>query len=553
LAKAHGEGLLHGVEGSLTQFYIDARGLVGEPSVQIDGPDSICKSHVIQENIGLFRVNYTPQEVGVFDVRVLWNGRDIAGSPFHPKVVNPRKVRVIGGWESLVDAKNKLICIVGETKKISFDTLEAGPGTLNAEIVGPSSPVDTENETPMPHRTRINFALQEIGEYALKFSWNRIPLPHSPVLAVATVTAADSDALHLSSGKSRASSISSNGSAGDQKVVLTGNGLAKATKGVEAEFTIDGSRAGPGVPEVTITGIKSDLNVSLKAMGNNMYRAKYIANVGGVYLLNVMWAERQVKGCPLKVTVSSAVDATQVVCSGEGLKWGIIGKEIKSFIDARQTGPGELTTHCLGPNKMAFCELVDHRDGTYSLNIKPQEHGRHSLHVKYGGDPVNGSPFTLRVMGAPDASKVRVHGPGIEHGVLATFQSRFLCDTRGAGAGQLTVRVRGPKGAFRVEMQRENQKDRSIVCKYDPTEPGDYRIEVRWSGEHVPGSPFNVMIFDTQEELGRFVQGGYSPQQQQQQQQTNVGSDFYGSVGYSTGFGHMNMTAMSWRGSQAQL
>ena len=61
-------------------------------------------------------------------------------------------------------------------------------------------------------------------------------------------------------------------------------------------------------------------------------------------------------------------------------------------------------------------------------------------------------------------------------------------------------------GAFRVEMQRENQKDRTIVCKYDPTEPGDYRIEVRWSGEHVPGSPFNVMVFDTQEELGRFVQ-----------------------------------------------
>ena len=62
------------------------------------------------------------------------------------------------------------------------------------------------------------------------------------------------------------------------------------------------------------------------------------------------------------------------------------------------------------------------------------------------GEPVNGSPFNLRVMGAPDATKVRVHGPGIEHGVLATFQSRFLCDTRGAGAGQLTVRVRGPKG-----------------------------------------------------------------------------------------------------------
>ena len=59
------------------------------------------------------------------------------------------------------------------------------------------------------------------------------------------------------------------------------------------------------------------------------------------------------------------------------------------------------------------------------------------------------------------------------------YQSRFICDTRGAGAGQLTVRIRGPKGAFRVEMQRESQKDRTILCKYEPTEPGDYRIEVR--------------------------------------------------------------------------
>lgn len=62
------------------------------------------------------------------------------------------------------------------------------------------------------------------------------------------------------------------------------------------------------------------------------------------------------------------------------------------------------------------------------------------------GVDVPGSPFLLRVCGAADASKVRVFGPGIQHGVLATFQSRFICDTRGAGAGQLSVRVRGPKG-----------------------------------------------------------------------------------------------------------
>ena len=86
--------------------------------MKVDGPDSICKCQVVRESTGMFRVSFTPQEVGIFDVRVLWNGRDILGSPFHPRIINPRKVRVIGGWEALVDSKNKLILTVGEEKKI---------------------------------------------------------------------------------------------------------------------------------------------------------------------------------------------------------------------------------------------------------------------------------------------------------------------------------------------------------------------------------------------------------------------------------------------------
>lgn len=242
----------------------------------------------------------------------------------------------------------------------------------------------------------------------------------------------------------------------------------------------------------------------------------------GTYLLNVLWAGKQVKGCPLKVSILPRCDASRVLCSGEGLRGGAIGKDIKAFIDTKRAGPGELrqgqvqmltvhlvagelTAHCVGPQKVARCELYDQMDGTFTLVVRPQEGGRHVLTVKYGGEHVPGSPFTIKVAGAPDASKVRVYGPGIEHGVLPLYQSRFICDTRGAGAGQLTVRIRGPKGAFRVEMQRESQKDRTILCKYDPTEPGDYRIEVKWSGEHVPGSPYSVMIFDTQDELNRFL------------------------------------------------
>ena len=96
----------------------------------------------------------------------------------------------------------------------------------------------------------------------------------------------------------------------------------------------------------------------------------------------------------------------QVLCSGEGLRQGVVGREIRSWIDTRRAGPGELTAHCTGPRKVAYCELYDHGDATFTLNVKPQESGRHALTIKYAGQHVPGSPFTLRVAGAPDASKV---------------------------------------------------------------------------------------------------------------------------------------------------
>lgn len=47
-------------------------------------------------------------------------------------------------------------------------------------------------------------------------------------------------------------------------------------------------------------------------------------------------------------------DASRVVCSGAGLQSGVVGREIRSWIDTRRAGPGELTAHCTGPNKVTF-------------------------------------------------------------------------------------------------------------------------------------------------------------------------------------------------------
>jgi filamin len=53
-------------------------------------------------------------------------------------------------------------------------------------------------------------------------------------------------------------------------------------------------------------------------------------------------------------------------------------------------------------------------------------------------------------------------------------------------------------------MERDYLQDRTILCRYNPTESGDYFISIKWSGEHVYGSPFHTRIFECQEELDQF-------------------------------------------------
>ncbi len=45
-----------------------------------------------------------------------------------------------------------------------------------------------------------------------------------------------------------------------------------------------------------------------------------------------------------------------------------------------------------------------------------------------------------------DPSMVEVSGPGVEDGILSTYQSAFLVEMDGAGRGRLQVSIRGPKG-----------------------------------------------------------------------------------------------------------
>ena len=466
-----GKGLTLGQVRDVCIFKIDGRGLEGEPRVEMSGRTRT----VLQEDkdeAGLFIVKYIPEEVGHTSIHVFWNNMEIPGSPFTARICDSTAVKPVGGWESVLDRDSgRMEMTVGEEKTITWDVSKAGPGSMDIEIQGPV--YDHRLDNAGPGKIKFVFIPRKEGTFSLSTKWGG-----SAVRSVQALVRSPQYKYSGGPGPAQATSTPTAASASG-RVVLTGKGLLSAVCGEESYFVIDGSEGGSGEPVVSLSGLDSTIPVSCRQVGHNVWEAVYTPTRPGSYLLNVKWAGRLVKECPLKVVVEPPSNASKVVCSGEGLRSGVLGKEIKCVIDTRAAGQDELSIKCEGPNgKKALSELNDHRDGRFTLYIRPQEGGRHSLSIQYGGHHVPGSPFNLRVSAAPDPSKVRVYGPGVEHGVLARYQSRFICDTRGAGAGQLTVRIRGPKGAFRVEMQRESQKDRTILCKYEPTEPGDYRIEV---------------------------------------------------------------------------
>jgi filamin len=458
----------------------------GGIEVTIEGPNHYTKNHAEKQPDGAYLLKYVPLESGLFKIQVKWNQKDVPTSPYVVNVINPEKVRVVGGWNNLLDLHNILNLKHLEEKSITFDVSEAGPGTMTCVITAPNgSKLPCTLEQNKPSRTyTLSFNPLFEGEYKIQVYWDHHPIANMPVVA-RTFKPVDMS-----------------------KVRVHGTGLADAKIGKECEFIIDGSNAGDltGLPDVKMTGTWYDIEVRVVHMGNNVYKCSYVPQSPGTYLISCKWNETESIGdSPYKVIVGMTTDPAKVAITGEGTRTGVFGQEIKALIDTRRAGPGELTAYCMGPHKVAYCEFFDHKDGTFTLYVKPQEPGKHTLQVKYNDEHVPGSPFVIRVAGPPDANKVRVFGPGICHGVLNKFESRFICETKEAGAGQLSVKVRGPKGAFRVEMQRKNQKDRTIYCDFDPTEPGQYQICVRWAGVNVPGSPFNVNVFRSQEELERFI------------------------------------------------
>ncbi|XP_052782303.1 filamin-B-like isoform X2 [Mya arenaria] len=480
-----GEGILRATRGDDSSFSVNASGVGGNITVKVkdaEGRDVECTWR--QENPDVYLFTYRPLTAGIYSVDVMWNGKPLPGSPFRPPVTDRSRVVLMDDLTDRKDENDHLALDCGTETVLSFNTKDAGPGKFSAEVLSPDGRLPVNIREQDLGTVQVGFTAKVEGDHYIHLYWSSVPLDRSPILAYCPGPVLPVNHAH---------------------VILRGEGSSTARSTVPAEFMVDGKKAGPGIPRVRMTGVRTDVDVEMRAMKYDRYKCKYAAPYPGGYLLHVEWSGFHIPGSPFKVNVTNKGHSDKVTVEGAGLRGGYVGQELRAVVDTTAAGNGEVAVDCQGLRHTARCDLIDHRNGKYTLRMFPTEACRHRLEVKYDTEHVPGSPFMIPIGEPPDPRKVRVYGPGVQSGVIQTFESKFIVETYGAGAGQLSVRVRGPRSAFKVDMRRDREEERTIVCRYDPEEPGEYHIMVRWSGVNVPGSPFDINIFETMESLYKHV------------------------------------------------
>ncbi|XP_078693625.1 filamin-A-like isoform X2 [Branchiostoma floridae x Branchiostoma belcheri] len=466
-----GSGLLRGYVDEKATFDINAQNCkLEELGVRISNSKGFVP-HEVDSQGDQHKVIYTPRDAGPHTVDIVYFGKHVEGSPFYPNISAPGNVQILGKPGEMVADRRKLPLTVDRTCNVELDASTAGPGTFKSVVRGPSGEIQSSVTDVGNDRHNLKFTPLEKGDHEISVLYAGRDIKYSPFRADVQepdiVQAIDDQPVQQSMPPPvRAPSLASQ----------PPRSPSQSSRPVEAPSPIpqpalvpEPAQVSPPEQVAQPAQVPPPAQVSPPeqvAQPAQVPQPKQVATepVGDVIL----------KGLPEYANAKTP---------------------FRVHVDTRPApGGGTLASRCFGPSKSSDVQLYDFENGTYELKVTPKEKGRHTLEVVYDQKHAPGSPHVFEVGSKSDYKRVKVFGPGLNNGMINYYRGNFLCDTRGAGEGDLSVRIQGPKGAFKVRMNPLAENERVIAVSYDPTFPGNYDITVKWSDKHVPGSPFRVYL-----------------------------------------------------------
>lgn len=389
--------------------------------------------------------------------------------------------------------------------EFSIWTREAGAGGLAIAVEGPSK-AEISFEDRKDGSCGVAYVVQEPGDYEVSVKFNEEHIPDSPFVVPVASPSGDARRLTVSS--------------------LQESGL-KVNQPASFAVSLNGAKGAIDAKVHSPSGALEECYVT--EIDQDKYAVRFIPRENGIYLIDVKFNGTHIPGSPFKIRVGEpghGGDPGMVSAYGAGLEGGVTGSPAEFIVNTTNAGAGALSVTIDGPSKVKM-DCQECPEG-YRVTYTPMAPGSYLISIKYGGPyHIGGSPFKAKVTGprlvsnhslhetssvfvdsltkatgAPqhaaagpglaDASKVVAKGLGLSK-AYAGQKSSFTVDCSKAGNNMLLVGVHGPRTPCE-EILVKHVGSRLYSVSYLLKDKGEYTLVVKWGDEHIPGSPYRVLV-----------------------------------------------------------
>lgn len=230
----------------------------------------------------------------------------------------------------------------------------------------------------------------------------------------------------------------------------------------------------------------------------------------GEHTVSVKRLGKHINNSPFKVTVAEREvgDAKKVIVNGSALKEGKTHAENTFSVDTRNAGYGGLSLSIEGPSK---AEIIcnDKEDGTLNIAYKPTEPGYYIINLKFADHHVDGSPYTVKVVGDGTNRKREKIQRNREAVPVTEVGSKCKLTFKlpGITSFDLSSTVTSP-GGVTEDAEIQEVEDGLFSAFFVPKELGIHTVSVRFKEMHIPGSPFQFTVGPLRETGAHLVKCG---------------------------------------------
>uniref|UniRef100_A0A8C8D9D3 Calponin-homology (CH) domain-containing protein n=1 Tax=Oncorhynchus tshawytscha TaxID=74940 RepID=A0A8C8D9D3_ONCTS len=445
---AYGPGLSHGMVNKSATFTIVTKDAgEGGLSLAVEGPSKAeinCKDN----KDGTCTVSYVPTVPGDYNIIVKFDNKHIAGSPYTAKITGDDTMRT-----SQLN--------VGTATDVSLKISETDLTSLTASIRAPSG-----NEEPcllkrLPNRhIGISFTPKEVGEHVVSVKKNGTHVTNSP--------------FKIMVGQSEIGDAS--------KVKVFGQGLVEGHIFEVAEFIVDTRNAGYGGLGLSIEG-PSKVDINCEDVEDGTCKVTYCPTEPGNYIINIKFADQHIPGSPftvkvcgegrVKESITRKRHAPSIATVGStcNLNLKIPGNWFQ-MVSAQERHTRTFTRSSHTYTRTECTEISKTRAGETKREVRVEES------TQVGGDPFRD------VFGEFLGSQSLTGFSGIP---ATTRQSQE------GGAQEMTAQVTSPGGKTE-DAEIIDGEDSTYSVRFIPQEMGPHTVNVKYRGQHVPGSPFQFTV-----------------------------------------------------------